>query len=663
MLQQRGVKPEMQRIHHETRSFDGFTLDLTRGCLLRGAAEIKLRPKSFEVLKYLVENSGRLVAKTELIETVWADAFVTDNSLVQCLIEVRRALGDVEQQYIKTVPRRGYIFTAEVNDSEPAMPGAIYHGQLEGVKVVIEEGEETEDRVWIGPEARPVLLPATRFRWPATRRFWLTTSVLVSIVVALAIGALFLFRHRATPGEAKHAPINSIAVLQLRNLTNDPENEYFTDGMTESLITSLSKLDGLKVIARGSVFRFKGKDVDAREVGKQLGVAAVLEGSVRKEGDRMRVAVRLASAEDGRVLWASETDDHAPQDIFALQDEVARGVAASLRGKLSGEGERQLTRRYTDNVEAYQLYLKGRYFWNKRTEDALKKGIEYFEQAIQKDPNYALAYAGLADSYALLDLYTGLQRGDVFPKARAAAAKALEIDDALAEAHTSLSYVKYYYEWDWSGAEKELKRAIEINPNYATAHQWYAEYLFYMQRFDESLAEINRAYELDPLSLVINTELGSPYLYMRQYDQAMEKYRKALEMDPHFFLANYCLALCYGQKSMYREAISALGSGKDVSATVGYFYAASGRRKEAREMLDRIMEISKREYFSPYLIAKVHAGLGEKDEAFAWLEEAYQERDERMVMLRVDMHLDGLRSDPRFTDLLERVGLVPRSFR
>ena len=643
-----------------------FILEPDKRALSRAGAQVHLAHKPFQVLLYLIEHRDRMVSRRELLDQFWEGHDVYEVTLSKCVGAIRKALDDhlENPRHIETRWAEGYRYVGRVEEQflQPEPP-AFEIERTRGMKIIVEEEETIENEasglervISVPPPHQPLYLPAPR---RVSRR----AAIALGLgVIALTAGALILYHlHTTSAGQSSQpAPIRSLAVLPLRNLTDDPSNEYFSDGVTESLINSLSNVDSLKVISRGSVFRFKGQQVDPREVGKQLNVAAVLEGSVRRDENSVRVAVRLVSAEDGRVLWASETYERTLRDIFALQDEIARQVATGLRFKLSGEDMQQLTRRYTDNVEAYQLYLKGRFFWNKRTPEGLRKGIEYFEQAIRNDPNYALAYAGLADSYALLDLYNGgRQIKYLFPQAKAAAQKALEIDSSLAEAHTSLAYVKYYYDWDWSGAEAEFKRAIQLNPNYATAHQWYAEYLFYMERFDESLAEINRAQELDPFSLTINTELGSPYFYMRQYDQAIEKYRKAQEMDQHFYLATYCLALCYAQKSLFDEAINMLGGGKDVSAILGYFYAVSGRRREARNILDKLRELSKQEEFSPYSIAKIYAGLGEKDQAFAWLEKAREMRDERMVMLKVDQHLDSLRSDSRFADLERRMNLAP----
>jgi TolB-like protein/DNA-binding winged helix-turn-helix (wHTH) protein/Tfp pilus assembly protein PilF len=636
-------------------------LEPDKRVLRRADTEIHLAHRPFQVLLYLVEHRDRVVTRRELLDQFWEGHDVYEVALSKCVGAVRKALDDRTDnpRHIETRWAEGYRYIGRVEEQFPASePSILEIEKTRGVRIVIEEDES--NGLSDSEEIISIEAPGETLRLPAPKRSRTVAIAFGLSAIALTASALIFFRLRTQPAHqvAEAAPIRSLAVLPLKNLTDDPANDYFSDGITESLIDSLSNVNGLKVISRGSVFRFRGREIDPREVGQQLGVAAVLEGSVRRDENSVRVAVRLVSAEDGRVLWASETNERNLRDIFALQDEIARQVATAMRFRLSGEVAQQLTRRYTDNVEAYQLYLKGRFFWNKRTEAGLRKGIEYFDQAIKIDPNYALAYAGIADSYALLDLYGELKTTDYFSQAKKAAHKALDLDNTLAEAHTSLAYVKYYYDWEWSGAEQEFKRAIELNPNYATAHQWYAEYLFYMKRFDESLAEINRAHELDPLSLVINTELGSPYFYMRQYDQAMEKYRKALEMEPHFPLATYSLALCYEQKSMFDEAITMLGGGKYPSATLASIYAASGRRQEAKQMLHGIIKNPKPPYsFSPYLVARVYTVLGDKDQAFAWLEKAHEVRDERMVMLKVDQDLDSLRADTRFADLMRRVGL------
>jgi DNA-binding winged helix-turn-helix (wHTH) protein/TolB-like protein/Tfp pilus assembly protein PilF len=644
----------MSRQANHLYEFGPFRLDASERLLLRDGHPVSLTPKAFDTLLALVESSGHIVEKDDLMQKVWPDAVVEESTLAQNVFTLRKALGEgsSEHQYIETIPKHGYRFVSEVRQL-PIDGASLIVERHTRSRIITEEQEQTSARDF----ARALLRTSPeRVRSNGLR---LSPTVLAVFVLLAGVAAAIIYLGKSKPKEIESTNASKvIAVLPFKPISADGRDEYLELGMADALITKLSNVSRLVVRSTNSVRKYAALEQDPVAAGRELRVDSVLEGNLQRLNDRIRVTARLVNVADGQALWTDEFDAKLT-NIFVVQDSISEQITRALALKLTGEEKKLLAKRYTQNTEAYQLYQRGRYFWNKRTEEGLKKAIDYFQQAIDRDSNYALAYAGLADSYALSDLYSGgLLLRDVFPKAKAAAEKALEMDEALAEAHTSLAYVKYYYDWDWPSAEREFRRAIEINPNYATAHQWYAEYLFYMARFDESIAEIERARELDPASLVINTELGSPYFYMRQYDQAMEKYRKALEMDPSFFLGNYCVALCYGQKSMFGEAITALGGGKDVSAMVGYFYAVSGRKREAQEMLKKLMEISKRQYFSPYLIAKVHAGLGEKDQAFTWLEKAREDRDERIVMLKVDQHLDSLRSDPRFQVLLRRLGLA-----
>lgn len=653
----------MQPLQHDLILFAEFTLDLTRGCLLRGSEEIKLRPKSFAVLKHLVENNRRLVSKSELIDTVWPDTAVTDDSLVQCLIEVRRALGNGNNSVVKTVPRRGYIFDAEVVKHRHERLDFVPPQVIETLTPAVtdESRERTADHPVPAPQSPAGLRHSTRAKFPRA-----IAIISACLVIALVGTFLILYRFNGETAKLQPKSIRSIAVLPLKNLSDDPANEYFSDGVTESLITALSQAGDLTVTSRGSVIRFKGKEGDPREVGKQLGVAAVLEGSVRKSADSVRVAVRLVSVEDGRVLWARDTNERALGDIFDLQDEIARHVVEGLKINLSGPNARQFARRHTESVEAYQLYLKGRFFWNKRTEDGLKKSLEYFNQAIAKDPRFALAHAGLADSYALFNIYGTAQLEDAMPRARDAAQHALALDDTLAEAHTVLALVKEQYEWDWQGAEKEFRKAIELNPSYATAHQYYSEYLAFLGRTEESLAHIKQAHNLDPLSLVINTTLGYPYLCARQCDRAIAEFRKAIEMDPNFPLAIFYTARCYELDSKneqaiaeYKKAVTLSGGSSLALAGLGHAYAQSGKTDQARAVLHELTVMSERRYVSPYLIGTVYAGLGENNKALEWLEKARLEHDYSLVLLKVDARLDGLRENARFRELQQNIGLAP----
>ncbi len=462
-------------------------------------------------------------------------------------------------------------------------------------------------------------------------------------------------------GRRSRKAIDSLAVLPLVNASADPNTEYLSEGITESIINSLSQIPKLRVMARSTVFRYKGRETDPQEVGRDLNVRAVLTGRVLQLGDRLIIKAELVNVADGSQLWGEQYNREL-SDIFALQEEIAQQISEKLRIKLTGEEKKRLTKRYTENTEAYQFYLKGRFYWNKRTSEAAKKGIEYFEQAIEKDPNYALAYAGLADSYALLGGYDVLRPKDSYPRARAAATKALEIDDTLAEAHTSIARIRMAFDWDWLAAEREFKRAIELNPNYATAHHWYGMYLVRMGRFDEALSEIKQAQKLDPLSLIINADMGAPLFFARQYDQAIEQHRKTLEMDLNFPPTHLRLGAAYEQKGMYQEAIAEYqraielsGDNTKTSVVLGYAYAVSGRRAEAQKELDQLKEQSN----SPYDIAMIYTALGDKEQAFEWLEKAYEDRSGGLVFLKVDPGLDSLRSDPRFADLLRRVGLTP----
>lgn len=461
--------------------------------------------------------------------------------------------------------------------------------------------------------------------------------------------------------------IDSVAILPLENASADPDAEYLSDGITESIINNLAQLPKLRVMARSTVFRYKGQDVDPRRVGSALGVRAVLTGRVLQRGDTLIIGTELVDVVDGSHLWGRQYNRKLA-DIFTVQDEIAKEISETLRPRLTGEERRRLTRRHTENAQAYQLYLKGRYHWNKRTEKGFQKAIEHFQQALDQDPNYALAYAGLADCYLLLGIgfYGVLPPREAMPKAKGAARKALEIDDTLAEAHTSLAHAIMNFDWDWSGAEREYMRGIELNPNYPTAHQFYAVYLMQMARFDEAVLEQRRAQDLDPLSLSINASLGLLSLYARQHDQAIDQFRKTLEMDHNFPLAHLGLGEAYEQKGMYDEAVAefqaaiALSGGSPVMvAALGHAYAISDRRGEAQKVLDELKELSKRRYVAPFDVAMVYAGLGEKDQAFEWLQRAYEERDDWLTFLKVEPRADTLRSDPRFQDLLQRVGLAP----
>ncbi|MFB0565876.1 MAG: protein kinase [Candidatus Aminicenantaceae bacterium] len=456
----------------------------------------------------------------------------------------------------------------------------------------------------------------------------------------------------------------SIAVLPFTDLSPKKDQEYFCDGMAEELINSLSKISDLRIVARTSAFSFREKDLDVREIGRRLNVETILEGSVRKAGNRLRISTQLINVADGYHIW-SEKYDRDMEDIFAIQDEISLAIVDKLKVKLLGREKVKLVKRYTDNLEAYNLYLKGRYFWNKRYEIGVKKGLEYFQQAIKKDNGYTLAYSGLADCYCILSWYGDFPQKEAYQKAREAALKALEIDDMLAEAHTSLAFIKLLADWDWASADREFKRAIELNPNYTTAHHWYSFYLFFRARFDEAIEEMKEALELDPFSLIINCDLGWVYYYARQYDQAIEALQKTLEMDPNFVSAHSFLGRVYLQKSMYKEALAEFRKEKEpsrgwmqnVETLLAIAYLKMGKKKKAQQVLDDMIERTKQEYVSPYHIALLCFTLGENDLGFEWLDKAYKERNHWLLYLNVEPMFDTVRSDPRFTRLIKKIGL------
>jgi len=457
-----------------------------------------------------------------------------------------------------------------------------------------------------------------------------------------------------------------IAVLPLTNMSQDAKDEIFADGMTEELISALSKIADLRVIARTSVMRYKNSKKPIGEIGKELNISAILEGSVRKAGNKIRIAIQLVDPETEEQLW-SEKYDRDLEDIFAVQSEIAQKVADELEVQIRKTERLNLSKKATDSKEAYTLYLEGRHFLNTRTEESLRKAIELFDKALKKDPQYALAYTGVADSYAVLALLEFLPPKDAFPKARTAAEKALEIDNRLAEAHTSLGVVRFQYDWDWEGAEKEFKRAIELNPSYAPAHQFYADFLKSQGRFDEALSEMSYASALDPLSLSINTGIGHVLYLSRQYDKAIEQYKNTIKLDPNFIQARLWFGRPYLQKRMYNESIAeldqavALSGGSTISlAMLGHANGTAGRKVEAKKILEKLMERSKKQYVPSYWIAMIYVGVGDRDQALKWLERAFQERSSWLVWARVEPRFDSLRQDPTFDSLLVRMRLTQR---
>jgi TolB-like protein/Tfp pilus assembly protein PilF len=495
-------------------------------------------------------------------------------------------------------------------------------------------------------------------RNPKRRKAW-RLSIGVIVVIALA-GSAYYFLSRGKNNGSK----NSIAVLPLVNASNDPNTEYLSDGISEALINSLTELQQLRVIARSTAFRYKGKDVDPQQVGRELSVQTVLMGRVRQLGDTLNIQVDLVDATTGAQIWGTEYERKL-SDLLSIKQTIAHEVTDQLRLKLSGAEEQRLTKRDATNSEAYQFYLRGRFYWNKRTAEGMKKAVEQFQQAIEKDPSYALAYAGLADAYSTLPGYSATPASEVAPRARAAASRAIELDPNLAEAHASRANIMMGLDSDPTGAEKELQRAIALNPNYPTAHHWYGLLLGSLGRFDEAKREILRAQQLDPLSLIINRTVGTISFWARDYDQAMVAAKKTLEIDPNFPPAHEDLAAIYGMKGRYEDAIAEMNKAIALNgrlphyvAALGHIHASSGHKDEAHKMLDELLAREKTEYVSSADIAAVYVALGDKEKAFERLEQAIKNVTvSTNVNLKVGPAWDSLRSDPRFAELLHRAGL------
>ena len=500
---------------------------------------------------------------------------------------------------------------------------------------------------------------------PASKRALLVATALF---VALAVAA-FVFSRTKTfqswkSAGAAQASGHSIAVLPFENASNDPNAEYLSEGISEALINSLTELQQLRVIARSTAFHYKGKDVDPQRVGRELKVAAVLTGRVRQMQDALSVQVDLVDAVTGAQLWGSAFERKI-SDVIAVKQAIAQEVAQKLKLKLSGEEQRRLVKRDSTNAEAYQFYLRGRYVWNRRTPDTIKQAIEQFQQAIERDPNFALGYAGLADSYLLLEQYIGVPWSEVMPKAKAAVDKALQIDDSLAEAHTS-SALLYQYNWQWSEAEHEYRRAISLNPNYPTVHHWYSLYLNVMQRFDEALLEIKRAQELDPLSPIISANVAITLLLKNDIEGAIEQCQKIIDFDPNHLSGYDWLGLAYFQEGRIAEAVTLREKVVEMTrkssgqlAVLGYLYAISGRQTQAREILKEVEEKYSRGEAVGQSLALIYDGLGERDQAFAWLEKDFQRHSAELQYMMTRPQFRHLRSDPRVADLIRRIGLNP----
>jgi TolB-like protein/DNA-binding winged helix-turn-helix (wHTH) protein/Tfp pilus assembly protein PilF len=648
---------------------EDFKLEPEKQLLQRGDQPVHLPKRPFQVLHYLIEHRDRYVSRAELLDLFWEGREVYDDALRKCVGTIRKTLDDPpdKPRFVETRWGVGYRYIGPVEEQ-------VVHDEREiveiektrGLRIVVEEEEEVQDEPPIAENAATNPTNVPRISPSPSLRKRLRIVALGLVLLTLGITAVVfentreIDRQRLVTAEFHPAAVRSIAVLPLRNLSGDPASEYFSDGITDNLISTLSRIEGLKVVSRGSVFTYKGKDVDPHTVREKLGVDALLEGSVLVSGEALRVNVRLVSTEDGRVLWGSNSYDRSISDILGIQDDIARNIATELKIKLNGEDQQRLAKRYTENIEAYQSYLKGTYFLNKRTPEGITRGIEYFKRAIEIDPNYALAYSELAEGYDKALWYMELRPQEMIEKEKAAASRALELDDSLSEAHVAMATV-YANEWKLASAAREEERAIEINPGNAVAHHNYAYRLIDLLRPDEAIVEIKRARELDPLNVVMNVDVGEILLFARRYDEAIAALHEALEMEQDRANAHLDLAMAYDLKRMDSEAVAEYLtaitlSGKSADAVaLKNAYEAGGIESYWRERLKQLKSNAGHTQSSEMAI--IYTKLGDKDQAFAWLEKAYQERSPTLVGLESSPIIDSLRSDPRYEDLLRRVGL------
>jgi TolB-like protein/DNA-binding winged helix-turn-helix (wHTH) protein len=620
-------------------SFGEFRFDPRGRVLFRSGEMVPLYPKAIEVLACLVERRGKVTTKEDLLARVWPDTFVEESTLTRSISVLRKALGDTPNghAFILTVPKRGYRFVADVREECAGDGSKLATPTLPQAAAALRQEKK---------------LGTNR----SVRAVWVAGLVAAAIV---ATAFLSWMRLRAKPVSSARL---MIAVLPVQNLTGDTDREYISDGLTESIIAELGRMnpERLGVIARTSAMTYKHPSKTVSQIGDELHVQYVIESSLRQSGDHFRITTQLIRVNDQTHLW-SQDYDRTVHDLMTVQDDLARAIAVGVRIELAAASHQSLASVRSTSPDAYMAYLEGRYYWNQRSVASLERAIVHLTQATKLDPNFALAYSGLADAYCSLGVIGDVAPGEAFPKARTAAERALALDDFLAEAHTSLAYVKFSYDWDWSAAEVEFQKAIALNPNYAIAHHWYGQFLRLMGREEDSILEGKKALDLDPRSLIINVEAGLPYHYSQRYDEALSHFRKAVELDPNFALAHHDIGWVLEAEGRYPEAIQEFERAVQISdvaalwSSLGHAYGMAGRNEDARTVLVRLREIAKQHYVSPSYEAAVHLGLGEYDQAMDLYERAYAERSWAMVWFKIGQYTKPLRGTPRFEALLGKM--------
>ncbi|HVE59509.1 MAG TPA: winged helix-turn-helix domain-containing protein [Pyrinomonadaceae bacterium] len=623
--------------------FGDFRIDAFKRLLTKGNNEpLPLTPKVFDTLLYLVRHHGKVIEKDELMREIWTDTIVEENSLSQNISTLRRVLGEKpgEGRFIATVPGHGFKFVPEVRETSE-----------ESAAPVSDFGEEESSKSQISNQKSE-----TESRKPNRKRFAVFAALLI-----LVLSSLGFYLWRGTNIKTVRTPVKSIAVLPFRPLVTENRDEALEIGMADTLISRLGSNREIVVRPLSAVRRFGNLEQDALAAGRALDVESVLDGSLQRWGDKLRVNVRLVKVDDGTLLW-TETFDEKFTDIFVVQDAISNKVAAALALQLGSDEKMRLTKRYTENSEAYQFYLRGRFHVFKLTPPEIQAGIADFRQAIEIDPNYALAYAGLADAYRSLAVGSELSPTEFFPKSKAAANKAIEIDDALSDGHAALGMTLFWGEWDWKAAENQYRRALELNPNDVNAHLFYAHMLSNTGRHDEALAEVKIARELDPLFPFAGALEGLFLIHAGRTDEALDRLKKTLEIAPNFWMPHLFASIAYLEKGMYAEAISEARQAKQFSpaqtnsnAYESYALAKLGKREEAQAALDELLKLSTARFIPPCHIALAYNGLGETDKALEWLEKGYAQHDPKMAFLKVDPKWNNLRSEPRFIELMRRL--------